>query len=668
VHAPTEEKALAFQRAFVNKRFGEDGNFIGAWFPLDLNNSNFGGHVFSKSADFRMAYFNGDADFSAARFERDAFFNKAHFNQKLIFDSAQFNGEADFSSVEVSGETDFTSVRVEKNAGFSGALFYGKTRFHAILIGGRTGFHKAKFHGKADFISSHFREDVSFNEAIFNVDADFTSARFDSNIDFSSAQLRGEAEFNSAEIIGRTNFSAAEFFGDAYFSPARFGAETNFRIAKFHGDCNFGSAVFAREAGFGGARFEGNAYFSKAKFKRGVVFDTARFAGDANFKGARFDAFASFNTTRFNAEAIFKEAIFGENTDFSAAQFMESAYFEKSVFSKNLKFFNAVFHQDCLFINAIFKSAVFADFGQARFMDLARFMKNTIDEGAEFYFGETTFEKPEHVYFHSLKMQTRWFINVDIRKFNFENIVFPILQEYIPTERELPKAGQMLQRLEEIRGNTLPDDIAEPRELLITVYRRLADNAEENKRFEEASNFRYIAMELARGGVGMSSSLKNLSFRILGTVKSIDKYSKDFTNLFFTKIGVKSAGSFNPLLWLYWLSSGYGERSWRAFMVLLYIWVIFALFYMSPWFCSFDPLKPGTAPQTKTAAAEESKKQPESLFFGEALAYSFAVVALQKPEPKPLGPFTYGLVLMETVLGPVQAALLALAIRRKFMR
>ncbi len=50
-----------------------------------------------------------------------------------------------------------------------------------------------------------------------------------------------------------------------------------------------------------------------------------------------------------------------------------------------------------------------------------------------------------------------------------------------------------------------------------------------------------------------------------------------------------------------------------------------------------------------------------------ALSYSASVMTLQKPEPSP-SIVVRGLVTLETIMGPVQAALLALAIRRKFMR
>ena len=43
-------------------------------------------------------------------------------------------------------------------------------------------------------------------------------------------------------------------------------------------------------------------------------------------------------------------------------------------------------------------------------------------------------------------------------------------------------------------------------------------------------------------------------------------------------------------------------------------------------------------------------------------------MTLQKPEPKPLGFWTTLIYSVELVLTPIQLGLLALAIRRKFMR
>lgn len=120
------------------------------------------------------------------------------------------------------------------------------------------------------------------------------------------------------------------------------------------------------------------------------------------------------------------------------------------------------------------------------------------------------------------------------------------------------------------------------------------------------------------------------------------------------------------LSWWYWLLSGYGERVRRAFGVLLVVWLLFALMYWKAadesW---WQPKQPSAILSVKPDA---TRATPIKLTASDALLYSAGVMALQKPEPAPANKRAKLLVLMETIFGPVQAALLALAIRRKFMR
>jgi hypothetical protein len=100
--------------------------------------------------------------------------------------------------------------------------------------------------------------------------------------------------------------------------------------------------------------------------------------------------------------------------------------------------------------------------------------------------------------------------------------------------------------------------------------------------------------------------------------------------------------------------------------VLLSIWTLFAVIYWTSnatWW----------QPKQSSRLAAESSGQPAAaasapLTLPEAIIYSAGVLSLQKPEPLPANKRAKALVLCETILGPLQAALLALAIRRKFMR
>ncbi|MCA1614804.1 MAG: hypothetical protein LC795_13900 [Acidobacteria bacterium] len=122
--------------------------------------------------------------------------------------------------------------------------------------------------------------------------------------------------------------------------------------------------------------------------------------------------------------------------------------------------------------------------------------------------------------------------------------------------------------------------------------------------------------------------------------------------------------AFWTLGWWYWLASGYGERVWRAFVVLIGMWLVGAALYTQVGFVRWEPRV--SSEQEAWEARRDEVGQP--LRWQRALTYSLGVMTLQKPEPRPATDAAQALVMLETILGPVQAALLALAIRRKFMR
>jgi hypothetical protein len=130
------------------------------------------------------------------------------------------------------------------------------------------------------------------------------------------------------------------------------------------------------------------------------------------------------------------------------------------------------------------------------------------------------------------------------------------------------------------------------------------------------------------------------------------------------RLGTWHGFAFWSLGWWYWLASGYSERAGRAFFVLLGLLVLFTALYVGLGFPTW-----GVSAPTGASAAEAQYKEADgrSRWSG-ALLYSLGVMTLQKPEPRPATDAAQVVVMSETILGPVQAALLALAIRRKFMR
>ncbi len=238
--------------------------------------------------------------------------------------------------------------------------------------------------------------------------------------------------------------------------------------------------------------------------------------------------------------------------------------------------------------------------------------KSGFSEQSSLTLAHAAIEKPERVSFHTLALRPYWFINVDAREFDFTNIEWPDLERRDGIKQVIMQAG---------------GEGSSSHTLLARACRHLAVTAEENHRYEEAAQFRYWAMDVRR-----RERWRGLAFWRLS--------------------------------WWYWLASGYGERILRALIVLVGILVVFAALYT----------RVGFAPRVSRYAGENDEAVArrgavgEPLEFFDALTYSAGVMTLQKPEPRPVTRAARNLVLLETLLGPLQAALLALAIRRKFMR
>jgi hypothetical protein len=352
---------------------------------------------------------------------------------------------------------------------------------------------------------------------------------------------------------------------------------------------------------FCGVFFPDNVSFRDVEFSGAPDFDSATFSAEADFKGATFTR-ASFRRTTFTGKADFFGATFTAEADFYYATFSSEADFGATYFGGRAYFENATFADRVIF------SGPEEDYWRTPFV-----------ETSSLELQSARIEKPDRVSFHSVSLRPHWFVGVDASEFDF-----------IDVDWKWRRTNQEIRSLRNISG-------LKPHRFLAIACRRLAVNAEENHRYEEASKFRYMSMDARRR---------------------------------------ESWFGFAPwsLDWWYWLASGYGESVLRALVVLIVILAGFALLY-SRVKCVRVPYLIETAcmgweqkqPGADQTGSSYSIQQP-AWDFPRALAYSAGVMTLQKPEPRPTTTAAQTAVLLETVLGPVQAALLALAVRRKFMR
>jgi len=429
---------------------------------------------------------------------------------------------------------------------------------------------------------------------------------------------KNETEFENAlkDKLASKNYN---------FSGVWFSSEAIFAGYRFEKDVNFDGCTFESDASFYKSFFEGAVSFSKVHFKSQMSFSGVTVKSVANFSESAFQEFADFSANEFvlgahfrgcifNGPAEFASNEFGHAADFSNVDFSEWAEFNHSEFKKGANFIGTVFSKLADFTDTTFDGNV--SFDSAVFNDSARFGKpdggrDVFGDKAMLSFEYATVENPHRFSFHSMRLKPNWFFNIDCRKMEFTNVSWfrtGINENYIP--------------------------FGEAHKLMRITYRQLAVNAEENHRYREASDFRYLSMDVHR-----FERTKPGQFQ-------------------WHKV------AFWELDWWYWLASGYGERAGRAFMGLLGIWLLFALLFTHVGFVTSEKYSASDSEVTESNYQAWAKP----LTFSRAATYTPAVMTLQKPEPKPQTNAAQTAVLLATILGPLQAALLALAVRRKFIR
>lgn len=388
------------------------------------------------------------------------------------------------------------------------------------------------------------------------------------------------------------------------------------RSKKVKVEANFAYATFCEIADFMKTEFLGYANFDSVSFHKIAYFIFAKFSANAYFFSAKFLAESDFKYTFFS-NGKFTNAVFSESADFESSEIVRHANFINVNFLKKVNFrYAKLFIAN--FENAKFLS--FANFESVEFLNSAYFKGNSdnlvFEKNATLDLQDAKIEKPERIIFHTIRLHPSWFVNIDSRKFVFTNIAW---ENHKARKSELKEELVALTR----RGYKKPHNF----QLLTIAFRNLAANAEEFNRFEEASNFRKSASECER--------LERLYHQ--------KTWWNELKQQFHWKLLKKAPVDFVHFLYRY--LSGYGEKWFRAFCWLFVIWFVFAVIY---WL----------------AQGFEGNK---ILGFGDSVGYSLQVMTLQRPEPRPEG-LTRVIYGMETIFAPLQAALLALAIRRKFIR
>ena len=497
--------------------------------------------------------------------------------------------------------------------------------FDYVYFSGEWNFVKHRFNEFPSFLNAIFAENVDFSEVIFSQGAGFKGTIFKGDTDFYLSIFKGITIFNYAIFENQVSFSSSVFKRDVHFKGTKFKEYGYFNRVKFKRNVEFINAEFTLRATFYNTHFKDGADFEQAKFLSESSFASAVFFDTTHFIHTEFKLKAEFNEATFKKSVSFRDTTFFEKVEFEGTVFEDYCFFKSTVFHEAL-FCGSVFdeHSEVTFENVVFVNLNFSNCKIKNIFTIEENKPIPFFDKRQIIFRDSLIKNYELISFRTIKLKPSWFININSKEINFIDVDWNCLNS-LTTHRLVIKELNQL------------NNISNSKQLFKIACRQLAENAENNNRFEEASKFRGMAFETER----------------LERKKSIfDWWGKQYT----CSEVVPSFGDHLKLIphdflhFAYRFTSLYGESSIRAFCVLTGIILVAAFLYWSP------------------LSQFPDKESFRNLGLLESIFYSLRVMVLQRPEPFPANTFGKAVLALESVIAPVQLALLALAIRRKFMR
>jgi uncharacterized protein YjbI with pentapeptide repeats len=452
---------------------------------------------------------------------------------------------------------------------------------------------------------THF--DGLFAQKLAANDFDFRGTFFPENVDFSS------------RVIYNANFREANFEGGASFVSARFEGVSTFLNANFHQGVSFENALFANFANFNRCQFPNpsgfghTVGFENTQFLGPVLFAWASFGG-VNFANATFADWANFISADFVGVADFRGVRFRQSADFTMAIFRGKDFFlygspfKLKCIDAAATFFEASFEGAAYFSACSFNNVV--DFELSQFHDSAIFALNRTPGSPKLCFEGVVCESPERVSFDRFDASSTTFLHTDLRKIRFHSVNWPRFDSRVclyDEQRNRAATGERLVLVNE----------QQDRESIRLLYRDLKVNLESSGDWVGAGDFYYAEMELAR------------------------RYDSNKTNRW--------------LLWTYKFLAGYGERPLQALSILGGLLLVLSVLFLLPWSSFTFELTPHNVVDWHLSPTE-------------AFSHSLRAIFLRSPFFQPQTKWANGWTLIGNIVGPIQLALLAIALRRWLRR
>jgi hypothetical protein len=387
----------------------------------------------------------------------------------------------------------------------------------------------------------------------------------------------------------------------------------------------------AQDFDFGGVDFPRGVDLNGFVFTSKVSFRGAHIYGDANFERTVFSGDADFYMTNFQQQSFFKSATFSGNACFDYATFVSFADFGSASFAATVSFAETTVNWPISFASASFGGAV-------------KIRRTAFQRGASF--ADAIFNGPLTLDNFGVGCDSPRVSKVldfsratfmDQVRISAETNAWGGIQGFV-SDAFMDLQYARIEKPEKILFQTI--------ELSPCWFVNVDARKFDLRNVEWRKNPPDLDLEnLKKRKILAPHRMLSITYRQLAVnAEENDRY-REASEFRYKGMDVRRLERFHglgfwKLDWWYWLASGYGERITRAAVVLLLLLASFAVGY-------------GLAGIGNHSTA---------------VSYAVEVATFQKPDESKNNAAVKWLTTGEIILIPAQAALLLLAIRRKFQR
>jgi uncharacterized protein YjbI with pentapeptide repeats len=617
-------------------------------------------------------------------------FERVSVTQNLDFAEALFDAPVSFEQVEVQDDVSFAHSTIRAPVAFGNCIFQGHVsfdeshveaplRFEAATFAQELRFQKMLLEGPIELTKTCHKGSITFTQSSIFGPIEIGHAST-SDIMLDEVNADAPIAINSTTVSGMLSFRRGSYDLPLSLSESTFLAGADLTEISARGAVEVTDVKFEKNVSLHGGSYTRPVSFTRSVFQGDTVFDGSIFYDRVSFQGVTFQGRVQFQNVVFNSSVSFADVIFEQPVSFQGAQFCAEVIFREVSFRDDVDF-------DLVSVKVSFHKTLFSGQVSLRF------------GWADVTLEESDFPGPT-------RLGTSW-------------LNYPLSESLVRAlERAGKTVGDRRPRLLTLTGSNVSNLVLT--DLSLKFCRFAGANNLDRLRLEQADPFSitprgwhfstrwpFLVAWTARGavaeehfwrvtnamGVRKEGWLAPLGGDVLPEqapqAESIQRIYRDLrkgredqkdepgaADFYYGEMEMRRHATTHwierRVLDLYWLTSGYALRAWRALAALLVLLLAAAIVFMV---LGFDR-NGGT--ELRVARVQSNGQVVYARYdlpapahdFGTALSYSIesATSLLRSPQPRPLTVIGQVTEFVLRLLGPGLLGLAVLSLRGRVKR